>query len=55
MLDEHVLAAAVAGELAVELRNGDMALVDHEEIVVGEVVEQGERRLAGNRPSMCIE
>ena len=46
MVDEHVLAAAVAGELAVQLRHGDVALVDDEQVVVGEVVEQGERRLA---------
>ncbi len=46
MLDEHVLAAAVARELAVQLRHGDVALVDDEQIVVGEVVEQRERRLA---------
>ena len=42
-------------ELAVQLRHGDVALVDDEQEVVGEVVEQGERRLAGLRPSMCIE
>ncbi len=46
MLDEHVLAAAVAGELTVQLGYGDVALVDHEQEVVGEVVEQRERRLA---------
>ena len=46
MLDEDVLAAAVAGVLAVQLRHGDMALVDHEQEVVGEVVEQRERWLA---------
>ncbi len=48
MLDEHVLAAAVAGVLTVQLRYGNVALVDHEQVVVGKVVEQGERRLAGN-------
>ena len=41
MLDEDVLAAAVALELAVQLRHGDVALVDDEQEVVGEVVEQG--------------
>ena len=46
VLDEDVLAAAVARELPVELRNRDVTLVDHKEEVVGEVVEQGERRLA---------
>ena len=42
MLDEDVLAAAIAFELAVQLRDGDVALVDDEQEVVGEVVEQGE-------------
>ena len=46
MLDEHVLAAAVALVLAVQLRHGLVALVDDEQEVVGEVVEQRERRLA---------
>ena len=46
VVDEHVLAAAVALELAVQLRHGDVALVDHQQEVVGEVVEQRERRLA---------
>ena len=46
MLDEDVLAAAVALVLAVQLRHGDVALVDDEQEVVGEVVEQRERRLA---------
>ncbi len=48
VLDEHVLATAVAVELAVQLRHRDVALVDDEQVVVGEVVEQGERRLAGD-------
>ena len=55
VLDEHVLAAAVALVLAVQLGHGLVALVDDDQEVVGEVVEQGERRLAGLRPSMCIE
>ena len=46
VLDEHVLAAAVALVLAVQLRHGLVALVDDEQEVVGEVVEQRERRLA---------
>ena len=46
VLDEHVLAAAVAHVLAVQLRDGDVALVDDEQEVLREVVEQGERRLA---------
>ncbi len=50
MLDEDVLAAAVALELAVQLRHGDVALVDDEEEVVREVVEQRERRLVEVAP-----
>ena len=46
MVDEHVLAAAVALELAVQLRHRDVTLVDHDQEVLGEVVEQRERRLA---------
>ena len=46
VFDEDVLATAVARELAVELRDRDVALVDHEEEVVREVVEQRERRFA---------
>ena len=46
VVDEHVLAAAVALVLAVQLRHRLVALVDDEQEVVGEVVEQRERRLA---------
>ena len=46
VLDELVLAAAVALVLAVQLGHGLVALVDDEQEVVGEVVEQRERRLA---------
>ena len=45
MLDERVLAGPVALVLAVQLRDGDVALVEHDEVVVREVVEQGVRRL----------
>ena len=47
VLDQFVLAAQVAEVLAVQLRHGHVALVDDEQEVVREVVEQGERRLAG--------
>ena len=53
VLDEHVLAAAVALELAVQLRHRDVALVDDEQEVVGEVVEQRERRLAERCDRRC--
>ena len=47
VVDEVLLAAAVAVPHAVELRDGDVGLVDEEEVVAGEVVEQGGRGLAG--------
>ena len=47
VVDEVLLAAAVAVPHAVELRDGDVGLVDEEEEVAGEVVEQRGRRLAG--------
>ena len=50
MLDEDVLAAEVAEVLAVQLRDGLVALVDDQQEVLGEVVEQGERRLAVAAP-----
>ncbi len=50
VLDEDLLARAVAGELAVQLGHGHVALVDHEQPVVGEVVEQRERRVARPTP-----
>ena len=40
----------VAAEHAVELRHGDMALVDDQQGVVGQVFEQGRRRLARIAP-----
>ena len=46
MVDEHVLPAPVALELAVQLGYGHVAFVDDQQIVVGEIVEQGERRVA---------
>ena len=44
---ERRLAAEVAAVHAAELRNGDVAFVDEDERVVGDVFEQGRRRLAG--------
>ena len=40
VVDERVLAGTVALELPVQLRDGDVRLVDDAEPVVGEVVEQ---------------
>src|SRR6185437_12877069 len=47
VVDEVLLARAIAVPHAVELRDGDVRLVDEEEVVAGEVVEQGGRGLAG--------
>ena len=46
VLDEHLLAAAVALVLAVELGHGHVALVDDDEEVLREVVEQRVGRFA---------
>ena len=46
VVDERLLAGAVALVLAVQLRHGDVGLVDDEQVVVGEVVEQRVGRLA---------
>ena len=53
MLDQHVLAGAVAGELAVQLGHGDVALVDDDQVVLGEEVEQGVGGLPG-RPAVEV-
>ena len=50
MIDQGVLAAAVALVLRVELRDRDVALVDDEQPVLREVVEQGVGRLAVDAP-----
>ena len=47
VVDEVLLAAAVAVPHAVDLGNGGVGLVDEEEEVAGEVVEQRGRGLAG--------
>ena len=47
VLGERGLAPVVAAEHAADLRHGDVALVDEHEGVVGQVLEQGGRRLAG--------
>ena len=41
------LAVEVAAEHAADLRDGDVALVDEDQRIVGQVFEQGGRRLAG--------
>ena len=49
MIDQGLLAGAVALVLAVQLGHSDVGLVDDEEpLVLREVVEQRVRRLAGN-------
>ena len=44
---ERRLAPVVAAEHAADLRHGDVAFVDEDQRVVGQVFEQGRRRLAG--------
>jgi hypothetical protein len=44
------LAAEVAAIHAADLRHGDVAFVDEEQRVVGQIFEQRRRRLAGRRP-----
>jgi hypothetical protein len=47
VLGERRLAAEVAPVHAADLRHGDVALVGEDQGVVGQVLEQGRRRLAG--------
>ena len=46
-LDEVALAGHIALEHRADLRNSDMGLVDHQQEVLGEVVQQGRRRRTG--------
>ncbi len=46
VLDQRLLARAIAAVHAAELGDGDVALVDDQQRVVRQVVEQGRRRLA---------
>ena len=47
VLDQRLLARAVAAVHRLELRQGDVALVDHQQGIPRQVVEQAGRRLAG--------
>ena len=53
MLDERALARRVALVHRPDLRHRDVRLVDHDEEVVGEVVEQAVRRLP-RRPAVDV-
>jgi len=55
VVDERLLARAVALVHAAELRHGLVRLVEEDEEVVGEVVEQAVRPRAGARPSRMRE
>ena len=44
---ERRLATKVAAKHAADLRHGDVAFVDEDERIVGQIFEQGRRRLAG--------
>ena len=50
MLDEGLLAGAVAVVLPVQLRDGHVGLVDDQQVVLGEEVEQSVRGLARGAP-----
>ena len=47
---EGGFAPIVAAEHAADLRHGDVALIDEDERIVGQIFEQGRRRLAGLAP-----
>ena len=47
VLDQRLLARTVAGVLTADLGHRDVGLVDHDEVVLGEVVEQRVGTLAG--------
>ena len=47
VLDQHLLAALVAVVHGLQLGAGDMALIHHQQPVVGEVIDQAFRRRAG--------
>ena len=50
VLDQGFFARAVAAVHAADLRHGDVALVDHQEKIVGKVTQQRRRRLARLAP-----
>jgi len=50
MLDQNVLTAPVAGVLAMKLRDGHVRLIEHHQIVVGEVIEQRKGTLSRRTP-----
>ncbi len=47
MLDQDRLPRTVAGIHAADLGKGDMGLIDHQQEVLGEVIEEGVGRRAG--------
>ncbi len=53
VVDQGLLAGPVPGVLAPELGHGYVTFVHHHQVVLGEEVEQGERRLAG-RPAVEV-
>ena len=59
VVDQRLLAGAVALVLPVQLRDGDVALVDDRQVVTGEEVEQRVRRLARaatvDRPRVVLD
>ncbi len=55
VVDERLLARAVALVHASELRHGLVRLVDEDDEIVGEVVDERERVRAGRPPSRTLE
>ncbi len=48
IFDQRLLAAAVSAIHRADLRNALVRLVDHQQVILGEVIEQAGRRLSGN-------
>ena len=55
VIDEDFLAVAVAGVHGVDLRDGDVGFVDDEQVVLGEIIDEGVGLGAGRRPAMWRE
>jgi hypothetical protein len=55
VLDQRLLARAIAAEHAADLRDRDVALVDDQQPVVREVLDERGRRLAGRAARQVAE
>jgi len=50
VFDQGLFSGSVPTIHADQLRKGDVTLVDHQEVVPGEVVQEGGRRFSGSSP-----